>query len=170
MRGWGRDGRRWWMSLQCLPLLPLKPPAVGKRCLHMRAGGAPCRLCHRDHDNNSRSNFFGSNRTMSTSTPPQRLCQDKRTASQGRGGDGRRIDVIVTVSRGLIQVANGAAEPPPYHHRLLPLDPFCAFTTFSLAIEQWGLEKQPLLVVLSSCIHFYVSVLHLILIDFVLES
>ena len=85
-----------------------------------------------------------------------------------RGGG--RIDVIVTVSHGLIKAANGNAEPPAYHIGLLPLDPFCAFTTFSLVIKQRGLEKQPLLVVSSSYIHFYVSVLHLILIDFVLES
>ena len=30
MRGWGRDGRRRWMSLRCPPLLPLQPTAVGK--------------------------------------------------------------------------------------------------------------------------------------------
>jgi hypothetical protein len=24
----------------------------------------------------------------------------------------------------------GQSEPPAYHHGLLPLDPFCAFTTF----------------------------------------
>jgi hypothetical protein len=88
----------------------------------------------------------------------------------GGGGDGRRINVIITVSCGLIQAADGDEEPPAYHYGLLQLDPFCAFTTFSLAIERQGLDKQPLLVVLSSFIHFYVSVLHLILIDFVLES
>jgi hypothetical protein len=86
------------------------------------------------------------------------------------GGDGKQIDVIITVSHGLIQAAEGDVEPPAYHHGLLPLDPFCAFTTFSLAIERRGLEKQPLLVVLSSYVHFYVSVLHLILVDFGLES
>ncbi len=68
------------------------------------------------------------------------------------------------------KAANGDAEPSAYHHGLLPPDLFCAFTTFSLAIERLGLEKQPLLVVLSSYIHLYVSILHLILIDFVLES
>jgi hypothetical protein len=87
-----------------------------------------------------------------------------------RGGDGRRIDVVVIVSRGSIQAANGNAELPTYHHRILPLDPFCAFTTFSLAIKRQGLMKQPLLVVLSSYINFFASVLHLILIDFELES
>jgi hypothetical protein len=87
------------------------------------------------------------------------------------GGDGRRIDVVITVSRGSSQAADGNAEPPAYHHGLLPLDPFCAFTTFSLAIKwQRGLKKQPLLVVFSSYVHFHVSVLHLILIDFLLES
>jgi hypothetical protein len=50
------------------------------------------------------------------------------------------------------------------------LDQFWAFTTFSLAIKWWGLEKQTLLVVFSSYVHFYFSILHLILIDFVLES
>ena len=73
---------------------------------------------------------------------------------RGSGGDGRKNDVVVTVSRGSIQAADGHAEPPPYHHGLLPLDPFCAFATFSLAIEQRVLEKQPLLVVLSSYVHF----------------
>jgi hypothetical protein len=91
-------------------------------------------------------------------------------ASQGGGEDGRRIDLVVTLSCGLIQAADGNAEPPAYHHGLLPLDPFCAFTTFSLAIERRGLEEQSLLVALSSYVHFCVSVLHLILIYFVLES
>jgi hypothetical protein len=150
------------MLLRCPPSSPLQPPAVEKRCLHMKAGGAPCRLCYHDHDNNSRSNFFGSNRTMSTSTPPQWPRRDERTASQGGwGGEGRRINVIVTISHISIQAADGNAEHPAYHHGLLPLDPFCAFTTFSLAIKRRGLETY---------VHFYVSVLHLILIDFVLES
>jgi hypothetical protein len=90
--------------------------------------------------------------------------------TRGGGEDRRRIDVVVTVSRGLIQATDGNAEPPTYHHGFLPLEPFCAFTTFSLAIERQGLVKQPLLVVLSSYVHFYVCVLHLILIDSVLES
>jgi hypothetical protein len=88
----------------------------------------------------------------------------------GGGGGGEKSKIGDTKTRGLIQAANGNAEPPAYHHGLLPLDTFCAFTTFSLAIDRWGLEKQPLLVVLSSYVHFYFSVLHLILIDFVLES
>ncbi len=88
----------------------------------------------------------------------------------GGGGDGRRNNVVITVRGGSIQAVNGDAEPPAYHHILLPLDPCCAFTTFLLAIERGGLEKQPLPVVLSSYVHFYVSILHLILIDFVLES
>jgi hypothetical protein len=67
---------------------------------------------------------------------------------------GRRINVVITISCRSIQAANGNAEPPAYHHGLLPLGPFCAFTTFSLAIEWWGLEKQPLLVVLSSYVLF----------------
>ncbi len=73
------------MSLRCLPSLPLQPPTEVNQCLCMRAGGAPCRLCHRNHDNDSRSNVFGSNQTMSTSMPPQQPSQDKRTASQGGG-------------------------------------------------------------------------------------
>jgi hypothetical protein len=115
--------------------------------------------------------FFGSNQMMLMSTPPRRQSRDKRMASQGGlGGDVRRINDVVTVSHRSIQAANGDAEPPTYHHGLLPLDPFCAFTTFSLAIKQRGLEEQPLLVLLSSYVHFYVSVLHLSLIDFVHES
>ncbi len=79
---------------------------------------------------------------------PRWPSRDKRTASQGGGGgDGKRINGIVTVSHGSIQAVNGDAEPPANHHGILPLDPCCAFTTFSLAIEWWGLEKQPLLVV-----------------------
>jgi hypothetical protein len=116
--------------------------------------------------------FFGSNQTMSTSTPPRQPRWVKRTASQwgGGGGGGRQIDVVITISCGSIQAADGNTEPPAYHHGLLPLAPFCAFNTFSLAIERRGLEKQSLLVVLSSYVHFHVSVLHLIFIDFVLES
>jgi hypothetical protein len=49
---------------------------------------------------------------------------------KGGGGDGKQINVVVTVSRGSIQAAMGNAEPPTYHHGLLPLDPFCVFTTF----------------------------------------
>ena len=131
-------------------------------------GGTPCRLCHRDHDDNSRSEFFGSNQTMLRSLPPQWPSRDARTASQGGGGDGRRIDVVVIVSCESIQAADGNAEPPAYHHRILPLDPFCAFTTFSLAIKWQGLKKQSLLVVLSSYVNFFASVLHLISTDFVL--
>jgi hypothetical protein len=41
-----------------------------KKSLCMRAGGAPCRLCHRIRDNNIRSNFFCGNQMISTSTPP----------------------------------------------------------------------------------------------------
>jgi hypothetical protein len=77
---------------------------------------------------------------------------------------------LITVSHRSIQAADGNADPPAYHHGLLPLNPFCAFTTFSLAIKRQGLEKQPLLVVLSSYVQVYVSTLHLISIDFVLES
>jgi hypothetical protein len=44
------------------------------------------------------------------------------------------------------------------------------FYTALFAIKRWGLEKKPLLVVFSSYIYVYVSVLHHILIDFVLES
>ncbi len=60
------------------------------------------------------------------------------------GGDGRQIDVVVTISRRLIKAANGNAGPPTYHHSLLPLDPFYAFTTFSLAIEWRGLGRNNL--------------------------
>jgi hypothetical protein len=88
----------------------------------------------------------------------------------GGGGDRRQINAVVTISRGSTQAADGNAEPPTYHHGLLSLDPFHAFTTFSLAIEWWELEKKTLLVVLSFYVYFYNSILHLILIDFVLES
>jgi hypothetical protein len=135
VRGWGRDGQRWWTLLQCPPLLPLGPPAVGKQCLRMRVGGAPCRLYHCNHNDDSRSDSFGSNRMMLKSMPPQRPSRDERMASQG-GGGGRRINVIVNVSHGSIQATDGDAEPPAYHHGLLPLDPFCAFTTFLLAIKR----------------------------------
>ncbi len=101
-----------------------------------KGGGSSLPPLHCNHDNNSRSNIFGSNRMMSASTPPQRPSRDKRTPSRGGGGDGRRINVIITVSHGSIQAANGDAEPPAYHHGLQPLDLFCAFDTFSLAIEQ----------------------------------
>ncbi len=46
-------------------------------------GGAPHRLCHCNHDDDSRSDFFGSNRTMSTSTPPRWPSRYERTASPG---------------------------------------------------------------------------------------
>ncbi len=58
MRGWGRDGGRRQTSLQCPLSLPLQPHTVGKQCLHMRVGGAPHRLCHRDHVKGNRSNFL----------------------------------------------------------------------------------------------------------------
>jgi hypothetical protein len=135
----------------------------------MRAGGAPCRLCHRGYDNDSRSDFWQQPNNVNVNAPA--------TAELGwedgitrEGGDRSRIDVVITISSGLIQAADGDAEPPAYDHGLLPLDPFCALNTFSLAIERQGLDKQPFLVVFSSYMHFYVFILHLILIDFVLES
>ncbi len=171
MREWGSDGQRCWTSLRCPLSSLLQPPAVGKQILHIRGGGAPRCLCHRNHDDDSWSNFFESNQTMSTSMPPRRPSRDKRTASQG-GGGGRKKNQCFCHRQPWINppAADGDSEPLAYHHGLLPLDPCCAFTTFSLAIEQRGLEKQHLLVVLSSYVHFYVSVLHLILIDFALES
>jgi hypothetical protein len=106
--------------------MPTIITVVTTRRKNMRVEGAPCHLCHCNHDNDSWSDYFGSDQTMLTSTFLRRPSRDKRIASQGRrGGDRKQLDVVVAISHRTIQAAKGDAEPPR-----LPLDPFCAFTTF----------------------------------------
>ncbi len=152
---WGRDGRRRWTSLRCPLSLLLRPPGVGKRCLHMRAGGALCRLCIATTMTTAGPIFLAATKRCQCQRPHDGRAGTRGRHREGGGGGGRRIDVAITVSHGSTQAADGDAEPQTYHHGLQPLDPFCALATFSLAIERRVLEKQPLLFVLSSYVHFF---------------
>jgi hypothetical protein len=115
--------------------------------------------------------FFGSNQTMLMSMPPRWLSRDQRMASRGGGRRGRKKNQCHRHRQPRINPScQWQRRTPRLPPRTPNTGPIFAFTIFSLAIEWQGLEKQPLLVVLSSYVHFYVSVLHLILIDFVLES
>ncbi len=73
---------------------------------------------------------------------------------RGEGADRKHLDTVVAISNRSIEAAEGDAELPAYHWIYFVLSPL-----FDI-IEQRGLKKQPLLVVLSSYMNCYVSILH----------
>ena len=159
MRGWGREeGRTKTVDVVAMPAIITVATTRGRKTMPVYEGGGSSSppLPSQPQQRQQIQYFWQQRNDVDVNAPMTAKPGQEDGITRGRGGgDGRRINVIITIRRGSIQAAVGAAEPPAYHHGLLPLDPFCAFATFSLAIERRVLEKQPLLVVLSSYVQLF---------------
>ncbi len=124
-----------------------------------------------DHDNNSRAIFFWRQPNDVDVDAPATAKPGQKDGVTGGGGEGTE-DKSMLLS---LSAADQSKLPMAMQNPLPTTTTSYHWTHFVLLPlfhlqSRGGLEKQPLLVVLSSYVHCYVSVLHLILIDFVLES